>query len=56
MKKQLTLLVIGMIIVIIGTLLKIYHIEFSEYVLIAGLAIEAIVLASIVIKSLKKIK
>ncbi|WP_293889913.1 hypothetical protein [Flavobacterium sp.] len=56
MKKELILLVVGMVLLIIGTLLKIYHFEFSKYVLISGLMIEAYVLASLVIKSLKKVK
>ena len=56
MKKELVLLVIGMLLVVIGTLLKIKHFEFSKYVLISGLAIEAYVLPSLVIKSLKKVK
>lgn len=56
MKKELVLLVVGMLLVVIGALLKIYHFEFSKYILILGLAIEAYVLASLVIKSLKKIK
>ncbi|HNP33025.1 MAG TPA: hypothetical protein PKN96_07005 [Flavobacterium sp.] len=54
MKKELVLLITGMILVIVGALLKIKHLEFSKYILIAGLAIEAYVLASLVIKSLKK--
>ena len=56
MKKELTLLVLGMVIVVIGALLKIYAWEYAQYVLIIGLAIEAYVLGSLVIKSLKKIK
>ncbi|MES2412016.1 MAG: hypothetical protein V4535_11290 [Bacteroidota bacterium] len=56
MKKELILLIIGMLLVIVGALLKIYRYEFSKFVLIAGLAIEAFVLASLVVKSLKKIK
>ena len=54
MKRELILLVAGMLLVIIGAFLKIYHFEFSTFVLILGLAIEAYVLASLVIKSLKK--
>lgn len=54
MKKELTLLVLGMVVVVIGALLKIMHNELGEYVLIAGLAIEAYILTSMVIKSLKK--
>ncbi|MDI1318372.1 hypothetical protein [Flavobacterium sp.] len=54
MKKELTLLIIGMVVVIIGALLKIYHSYFSTYVLIAGLALEAYALGSLVLKSLRK--
>lgn len=54
MKKELTFLVLGMILVVIGALLKINHNEFGQYFLIVGLAVEAYILASIVIKSLKK--
>ena len=54
MKRELILLVAGMLLVIIGSFLKINHFEFSTLVLILGLAIEDYVLASLVIKSLKK--
>ena len=54
MKKDIILLISGMALVIIGALLKINHFEYSKWVLIFGLAIEAYVLASLVIKSLKK--
>ena len=54
MKKDIILLISGMALVIIGALLKINHFEYSKWVLILGLAIEAYVLASLVIKSLKK--
>lgn len=54
MKKQLTFLLLGMILVVIGALLKIIHNELGQYVLIAGLAMEAYILASLVIKSLRK--
>jgi len=54
MKKDLILLILGMILVIVGALLKIEGYDFSKYVLIVGLAIEAYVLASLVIKSLRK--
>ena len=54
MKKDIILLISGMALVIIGVLLKINHFEYSKWVLILGLAIEAYVLASLVIKSLKK--
>lgn len=54
MKKELTLLIIGMFIVIIGALLKIYHFYFSTYVLIVGLGVEAYALGSLVLKSLRK--
>jgi len=56
MKKQLVYLIVGMILVVIGSLLKIKHIAFSQYVLFFGLAIEAVALASLVIQSLKKVK
>ncbi|MEO5777914.1 MAG: hypothetical protein ABIQ27_13500 [Flavobacterium sp.] len=56
MKKNLILLVLGMVLVIIGALLKINKNELSQYLLIAGLAIEAFVLGSIVIQSLRKMK
>lgn len=54
MKNDIILLISGMVLVIIGALLKINHFEYSKWVLILGLAIEAYVLASLVIKSLKK--
>jgi hypothetical protein len=54
MKKDLILLILGMILVIVGALLKIEGYDLSKYVLIVGLAIEAYVLASLVIKSLRK--
>ena len=56
MKKELTVMVLGMVLVVIGALLKIYHYEFANYVLIAGLAAEAYALSSLVIKALKKMK
>lgn len=56
MKKEIILLVLGMILVIVGALLKITNVAASQYVLLVGLAIEAFVLTSIVIKSLKKVK
>ena len=55
MKKELTFLLLGMVLVVIGALLKINgNNVISQYILIAGLAIEAFILASLVIKSLKK--
>ena len=55
MKKELTFLVLGIILVVIGALLKINGDKgLSQYVLIAGLTIEAFILALLVIKSLKK--
>jgi hypothetical protein len=54
MKKELALLLIGMVLVIIGSLFKIYRYDFSNYVLIIGLAIEAYALGSLVLKSLRK--
>jgi hypothetical protein len=56
MKKNLYLLVVGIILVLIGAFLKIQKIEFAQYVLILGLAIEAFALCSIVWLSLKNIK
>jgi len=56
MKKELILMILGMVLVIIGAFLKIAHYEFSKYVLIVGLALEAYALGSLVIKSLKKVK
>jgi hypothetical protein len=54
MKKHLIFLIIGMLLVIIGALLKINGNNLSKFVLITGLAIEAYVLATMVIQSLKK--
>ena len=54
MKKHLILLIVGMVIVVIGSLLKINGNNLSQYVLITGLAIEVYVLATLVIQSLKK--
>jgi flagellar biosynthesis protein FliQ len=54
MKKHLILLIVGMIIVVIGALLKINGNDLSHYILIIGLTIEMYVLASLVIQSLKK--
>jgi hypothetical protein len=54
MKKELILMVLGMVLVVIGALLKISHVEFSKYVLMIGLALEAYALGSLVIKALKK--
>ncbi len=56
MKKQLPLLVVGMVLVVIGALLKINKTSWSNAVLIAGLAFEVIALGSLVYQSLKKIK
>lgn len=54
MKKQLTFLLLGTFLIIIGAFLKINHNELGHYFLIAGLAMEAYILASMVIKSLRK--
>ena len=54
MKKPLLFLLFGMILIVIGTLLKINHNELGRYFLIAGHAIEAYILATLVIKSLRK--
>lgn len=56
MKKNLYLLVSGMILVLIGAFLKIQKNEFAHYLLFLGLAVEAFALVSIVWQSLKKIK
>ncbi len=56
MKKQLIYLLAGMVLVIVGAILKINGSSLSEYVLITGLAIEAFALGSIVLKSLRKMK
>lgn len=56
MKKQLPLLVIGMVLVVIGALLKINKNSWANAVLIAGLAIEVLALGSLVYQSLKKLK
>ena len=55
MKKELIFLLLGMVLVVVGALLKINGDKgLSQYVLITGLTIEAFVLVSLVIKSLKK--
>ncbi|WP_293875298.1 hypothetical protein [Flavobacterium sp.] len=54
MKKDLIILIVGMILVIVGAFMKIEGYSLSQYVLIIGLVLEAYVLASLVIKSLKK--
>lgn len=55
MKKEILFLVLGMALVLIGVLIKINGNEtISKYLLISGLALEAYILASLVIKSLKK--
>jgi len=54
MKKDIILLLVGMVLVVIGALLKINQYDVSKYVLIVGLAIEAYVLGALVLKSLKK--
>jgi hypothetical protein len=56
MKKNVILLLVGMILVIVGAFLKISNSTFSTYFLFAGLAIEAYTLGSLVIQSLKKVK
>jgi glucose dehydrogenase len=56
MKKNVILLLVGMVLVIIGAFLKISHSGFSTYFFIAGLALEAYTLGSLVIQSLKKVK
>jgi hypothetical protein len=54
MKKQLIFLLLGMILVVIGALLKINHVGFGQYVLLAGLAVEAYILGYLVLQSLRK--
>ena len=54
MKKHLILLLVGMVLVVIGALLKINGNNLSQYILITGLTIEVYVLATLVIQSLKK--
>lgn len=54
MKKQLPLLVIGMMLVIIGAFLKINQNDWSTGVLIIGLTLEGIALGTLVYDSLKK--
>lgn len=54
MKKHLILLIVGMVLVVIGALLKINGNNLSQYILITGLTIEVYVLATLVIQSLKK--
>jgi uncharacterized membrane protein len=54
MKKHLILLIVGMVLVVIGALLKINGNNLSQYVMITGLAIEVYVLGTMVIQSLKK--
>jgi len=49
-------MVLGMVLVVIGALLKIAHYDWSKYVLMVGLALEAYALGSLVIQSLKKVK
>lgn len=56
MKRNLSLLLVGMVLVIVGALLKIQQYEVGQYVMLFGLAIEAFALGSIVWRSLKKIK
>ena len=56
MKRNLSLLLVGMVLVIVGALLKIQKYEVAQYVMLVGLAIEAFALGSIVWQSLKKIK
>ena len=56
MRKLLVLMIVGMVLVVIGALLKINQNSFGNYVLIAGLSLEAFALGSLVIQSLRKIK
>eukprot|EP01136_Pigoraptor_vietnamica_P017492 Opistho-1_new@62713 len=56
MRKLLLIMGVGMLLVVIGALLKITHAGFGNYVLIAGLCLEAFALGSLVLQSLRKIK
>lgn len=56
MRKLLLIMVVGMVLVVIGALLKINHNSLASYILIAGLSLEAFALGSLVLQSLKKIK
>lgn len=56
MKKQLILLLTGMVLVIIGALLKVYGNALAQYVLVFGLLIEAVALTFLVVGSLKRMK
>jgi hypothetical protein len=56
MKKNVILLLVGMVLVIIGAFLKITGSALASYVIIAGLVLEAYTLGSLVIQSLKKVK
>lgn len=56
MRKLLLIMVVGMVLVVIGALLKITHSSFGNFILIAGLCLEAFALGSLVLQSLKKIK
>ena len=52
--KYAVVLVLGMLVTIFGAYLKINNNHLGTYVLIIGLALEAFILGSLVIKSLKK--
>ena len=54
MKKEVVLLVMGLVLVVLGALLKVQQIQYGQYIMIAGLALEAFTLGSLVLKSLKK--
>jgi hypothetical protein len=56
MKKNVILLLVGMVLVVIGAFLKLNNSALSTYFFIAGLALEAYTLGSLVIQSLKKVK
>lgn len=57
MKKNVILLLVGMVLVVIGAFLKISHNHgLSTFFFIAGLGLEAYTLGSLVIQSLKKVK
>lgn len=54
MKKEIILLIIGLVAVTVGALFKIQGAEWGRYVMMAGLAVEAYVLGALVLKSLRK--
>lgn len=53
-RTTLLILVLGLILVLAGTFMKIYQYEFANAVLLAGMIIEAYALITLIIRSLKK--